>query len=116
MRICYFADAISIHTKRWCSHFASLGHEVHLVSFRKADIPNVTFHLLDAGNIDVRGGNWKVLLQYKKLRKILKEIKPDVLHAHYATSYGTVGALAGFHPYIITTLGSDVLISPKQSF
>jgi len=30
MKICYFADAQSIHTQRWVKHFAEKGHEVHL--------------------------------------------------------------------------------------
>jgi len=115
MRICYFADAESIHVVRWCTHFASLGHEVHLISFKNKLVPNTTLHYIDAGSISVKGGNWKVLLNYKKIKRILKQINPDIFHAHYATSYGITGALCGFHPYVITALGSDILISPKNS-
>jgi|SRR6185312_6432710 len=115
MRICYLADADSIHTKRWCIHFASLGHEVHLISFKKGGIEGVHFHFVDTGNISVKGGNWKVMFKANKVKSLVREINPDVLHAMYATSYGVVGALSGFHPYIITALGSDVLISPQQS-
>lgn len=115
MRICYFADGESIHVVRWCRHFASLGHEVHLISFKDVAIENVTTHFISSGNIAVSGGNWKVLLKFREVKALLKKIKPDLLHAHYATSYGITGALCGFHPYIITALGSDVLISPKRS-
>lgn len=115
MRICYFADAESIHVVRWCTHFASLGHEVHLISFKNKLIPNTTLHYIDAGKISVKGGNWKVLLNYKKVKKVLNQINPDIFHAHYATSYGITGALCGFHPYIITALGSDILVSPQNS-
>jgi glycosyltransferase involved in cell wall biosynthesis len=115
MRICYFADGESIHIIRWCKHFASLGHEVHLISFKDVKIDNVKTHFISSGNIAVSGGNWKVLLKFTKVKQLLKEIQPDILHAHYATSYGVTGALCGFHPYVITALGSDVLISPKGS-
>jgi glycosyltransferase involved in cell wall biosynthesis len=115
MKICYFADADSIHVVRWCKHFAALGHEVHLISFKNTLVPDTTLHYIDAGNIAVKGGNWRVLLSYKKVKAILKKIQPDIFHSHYATSYGITGALCGFHPYIITALGSDVLISPKNS-
>lgn len=115
MRICYFADGESIHVVRWCRHFAGLGHEVHLISFKDTVIENVTTHFIRSGKINVSGGNWKVLLTYPKVKKIIKEIKPDILHSHYATSYGITGALCGFHPYVVTALGSDVLISPKNS-
>ncbi len=115
MRICYFADGESIHVKRWCLHFASLGHEVHLISFKNVVLENVYTHFIDTGKIDVKGGNWKVLLKYREVKKLLKKIQPDIFHAHYATSYGITGALCGFHPYIITALGTDILISPVRS-
>lgn len=115
MRICYFADAESIHVVRWCNHFASLGHEVHLISFKNVQIADVSCHYINSGNISVSGGNWKVLLKYNQVKALLKKIQPDVFHSHYATSYGITGALCNFHPYVITALGTDVLISPRQS-
>lgn len=115
MRICFFGDAESIHVVRWCKHFRKSGHEVHLISFKKVSIEGIKTHHIDTGEISVKGGNWKVLLKYKKIKTILKQIKPDIFHAHYATSYGITGALCRFHPYIITALGTDVLISPQES-
>ncbi len=115
MRICFFGDGGSIHIVRWCKHFATLGHDVHLISFKKTSIENITTHHVDIGVVSVGGGNWKVLLKYRKVKAILKEIKPDILHALYATSYGITGSLCSFHPYIITALGTDVLVSPTES-
>lgn len=116
MRICFFADADSIHTVRWCKYFHSLGHEIHLISFKKSNIEGIHCHLVNAGKIGVSGGNWKVLLKYGKVKKLLNKIQPDIFHAHYATSYGITGALCGFRPFVITALGTDLLISPKKSF
>src|SRR6266568_3578694 len=115
MKICYFGDGESIHVIRWCKHFESLGHQIHLISFKNVAIDTIHTHFIDAGNISVKGRNWKVLLKFREVKKILKQIQPDILHSHYATSYGITGALCGFHPYVITTLGSDILISSKQS-
>jgi L-malate glycosyltransferase len=115
MKICIFGDAESIHVVRWCKHFAAKGNEVHLISFKEISIEGVNSHYINVGKIQVGGGNWKVLLQFRKVKKLLHQIKPDIFHAHYATSYGIVGALCGFHPYIITTYGTDVLISGQQS-
>lgn len=116
MRICYLADGQSIHTKRWCDHFSQLGYDIHLITFRDTKIENTTVHFVNTGDVSVKGGNWRVLLKIAAVKKILREIKPDILHAQYVTSYGLAGALSGFHPYITTTLGSDVLISPQKSF
>ena len=115
MKICFFANGGSIHTVRWCTHFQKLGHEVHLISFENVVIPTVKIHFIDIGNVNVHGGNWKVLFKYRKIKRLLKVIKPDIFHALYATSYGITGALCGFQPFIITALGTDVLISPKES-
>jgi len=50
-----------------------------------------------------------------KVRRLIKEIKPDVLHVHYAVGYGLLGALSGFHPFVLSVWGSDILVAPKQS-
>lgn len=115
MKICFFADSESIHTMRWCNHFKEIGHEVHLISFKSAKVPGVQNYFVGLNTISVKGGNWKVLFKYRKVKKLVSEIKPDIFHAMYATSYGVTGALCGFKPYIITALGSDLLISPKNS-
>ncbi|MGZ4057201.1 MAG: glycosyltransferase [Bacteroidia bacterium] len=116
MKICLIADGESIHTIRWCRHFFDLGHEIHLITFKNSSIEGIHIHYVNTGTINVGGGNWKVIFRTKEIKKIIKSVKPDVLHALYATSYGLVGALSGFHPYIVTPLGSDVLISPQNSF
>lgn len=115
MRICFFADSESIHTVRWCAHFKSLGHEVHLISFKSQQVENIPTYFVDTSRISVKGGNWRVLLKFRQVKKIIKQINPDILHSLYATSYGITGALCGFKPYVITALGTDLLISPQSS-
>ena len=46
---------------------------------------------------------------------LLKKIKPDILHAHYASGYGTLGRFCGFHPYVLSVWGSDVYDFPYES-
>ncbi len=50
-----------------------------------------------------------------RIKKLVKELQPDILHAHYATSYGFLGALSNYHPYIVSTWGMDVLGFPETS-
>ncbi|AEA44156.1 glycosyltransferase [Fluviicola taffensis] len=115
MKICFFADGESIHTIRWCEYFYSLGYEVHLITFSITAIPNIHIHVVDGGRIKVAGGNWHLITRFWKVRKLLKKINPDIFHALYATSYGVTGALAGHRNYVISALGSDILISSKSS-
>lgn len=115
MRICFFADSGSIHTIRWCKYFESQGHDVHLITLNSALIEGIQVYPLSMEGIKVTGGNWKTLLKYRKVKALLKQIKPDIFHSLYATSYGITGALCNYHPYLITALGSDILVSPDES-
>lgn len=115
IKICYLADGQSIHTKRWCSFFATQGFEVHLITFRPSEVQGAKVHHIDCGPIAVEGNNRKILLKIPKIRKLIRQINPDLVHAHYATSYGIAGAFCGKKPFIVTALGSDVLISPLNS-
>ncbi|GAB4536613.1 MAG: glycosyltransferase [Anaerolineae bacterium] len=114
-RIAYFADASNIHTRRWVSHFARQGYEAHVFSFRPGEIPGATVHFIDAGPVQAEGGNWHYLLHLPTLRRELRCLQPVLLHAHYLTSYGLLGALSGYRPLFLTAWGSDVLVAPRRS-
>jgi glycosyltransferase involved in cell wall biosynthesis len=113
MKICYLANAASIHTGRWASHFTQRGHEVTVVSLTNASIPGVDVRWIGPDpNVDGRAAYlWAV----PRLRRLLRELNPDVLHAHYAGGYGLTAALSGFRPMALTAWGSDVLILPRTS-
>ena len=49
MRICFVAEANSVHIEKWCRWFLSRGHEVHVISFTPGDIPGAKIHLMDVG-------------------------------------------------------------------
>jgi len=51
-----------------------------------------------------------------RIRQIITVFKPDIVHAHYATSYGLLGALSKFHPFILSMWGSDIFRFPRKSF
>lgn len=50
-----------------------------------------------------------------KLRKLIRTHNFDVVHAHFATTYGLLGALASPFNFILSVWGSDVFVFPKQS-
>jgi glycosyltransferase involved in cell wall biosynthesis len=108
------ANASKIHTQRWAKYFAERGHEVHIISFEQPDVE------LSGINIHIVKTNKKYLyisFPYKsfQFRRIINDIKPDIVHAHYVTKYGVIGALTGLHPFVVSAWGSDVLINPKES-
>lgn len=111
MRICYVADAASIHTQRWASHFAQ-HHDVHVLSFREAAIPGVEVYTL--GSLKVLG-KARYPLQAPRARRLLRKIDPDVVHSMALTSYGFVAALTGRRPLITSVWGYDILQAPHRS-
>ena len=50
------------------------------------------------------------------VRRYVRELKPDVFHAHYVFGYGTMAALAHAKPLIVTAMGSDIGSEPERSF
>jgi glycosyltransferase involved in cell wall biosynthesis len=113
MKICYLANAQSIHTKRWARHFGAHGHDVTVVSFEPAEIEGTEVIVLSRR---VAARRLNILLNISRVRRLVDDIRPDILHAHYVTSYGFAGALTGKHPYVATAWGTDVLIEPEKSW
>jgi glycosyltransferase involved in cell wall biosynthesis len=113
MKICYLADAKSVHTQRWAVHFAQRGHEVSLVSFSRWAVEGIDFHHID---ISTPFSRLNYLMGIGKVKRIVKGIKPDILHAHYLTGYGLLGVLSGYHPLIVSIWGTDVLVSPRRNY
>lgn len=113
VRICYLADASSIHAHRWVRYFVERGHEIHVISFENARIEGTTVHVLKLPVL-VKNATFPLkMASVYRIKSLIKRIKPDILHAHYVTNYGLFGALCNFNPFVITAWGSDVLIVPE---
>ncbi|EHJ02058.1 glycosyl transferase group 1 [Clostridium sp. DL-VIII] len=120
MKICYLADINSAHTHKWLNYFIHKGYDIHVISLGKGEYEGVTVHSLDVqDNVMKRSSDKNKLLEYlkkiKRVRALIKEINPDILHAHYASSYGLFGAIAKYHPYIISVWGADIYDFPVKS-
>ena len=112
LKLCYLADADSIHTRKWVDYFAKLGHEIHLISMRETNYEfcdNVYVYVIKP-KINQKFGYFFLL---NSIRSLVKKIKPDILHSHYASSYGLFGRACNFHPFIVSVWGSDVYEFPN---
>ena len=119
MKICYLADINSAHTHKFLEYFMKKGHDIHVISLGNGKYEGVTVHELNVDDSVMKnsseGGKLGYLKKIKQIKQLVNEIKPDILHAHYASSYGLLGALTKFHPYIISVWGSDVYDFPVKS-
>jgi glycosyltransferase involved in cell wall biosynthesis len=123
MKVLLLSDTHSEHTEKWALGLANSGIKVGLFSFNKASYDwyvheNITVFFEPEKPINAESTLTKLAyIKYVSiLKKIIKHFKPDILHAHYATSYGLVGALANFHPYVISAWGTDVMKFPNKNF
>ena len=121
LTICFLGTAESIHTLKWAIFFSKKGHNVHLISYDSLlhgyNLGNIKLYFLKKKiPIDIWPFNTLLNMPFNllKVKKIIQEIKPDIIHAHYVTSYGTLASLLKFHPLVITAWGSDILITPKE--
>lgn len=119
MKICYLSDATSSHTKKWCSFFLNKGYEIVVVSLGDAKIDGCKVYSFGEKDI-VNKSDLNKLFTYpfkiRKIKKIIEHEKPDIIHAHYATSYGLLASMLKIHPYILSFWGSDVYDFPNRSF
>ncbi len=114
MRLVYIANANSIHTRRWVQPFVQRGDEVHLLSYMQVQRPWPEVDLVDLTHLP-GPPKGKLYSWAWWLRGYLQKNRPDILHAHQVTIAGWLGALSGFHPYVISAWGSDLLVSPERS-
>lgn len=113
MKVAILSSSTSIHTIQWAQYLVEQGLDIHVISQHaiSPDWPQ---------DIPVTLLPYKGFIGYFlntfALRKILKDIQPDVLNVHYASGYGTTARLANFHPYVLSVWGSDVFEFPYRSF
>jgi len=106
MRICLLSSANSVHTQRWAKSLHDYGHDVMVISLYDGHIENAE---------NARTSKAFYPKYHFAIKKVLQRFRPDILHAHHASSYGFLGALQNFHPYIVSVWGYDVLLFPYKS-
>ena len=116
MKICFLAEINSIHSVRWIRYFVNKGYEVYLISPAANEVDvfkgkkNVKIYSIKNFSHKPLTIIWNIF----PVRALIKNIRPDIFHVHCAGVNGVLGALSGFHPFVLTAWGSDVLIGPKS--
>jgi L-malate glycosyltransferase len=57
----------------------------------------------------------KIKKMLPALKKIINDISPDLIHAGPVQTCGYLTALADFHPYIVMSWGSDILVDAAKN-
>jgi len=126
MKLLILANPDNPHTIKWVKSLSKEGFQIFLFGLNEFD--ETIYEGYDRVRVESVGLNKKFtgtrLGDFSKIsyirflpevRKIIRSFQPDILHAHYASSYGILGALAGFKPFLVSVWGSDVYKFPKIS-
>lgn len=125
-RILFLSDVNSAHTRKWAESLAKKGFEIGVFSLSPCTsdwfeaFSNITvFSSIKLTPEQFIASDFSKVAYFKELRAlkdIIRTFKPDIVHAHYATSYGLLGVLTKFKPLIISLWGSDIFDFPRKSF
>jgi glycosyltransferase involved in cell wall biosynthesis len=115
MKILYFSLGYCTHDHRFLKAISEGGHEVFFVQLEgnqrqveSRSVPeNVNQVIWKGGREPFRLSNLpKLVLDFKRL---VKEIKPDLIHAGPIQTCAFIAVLSGFHPILTMSWGFDLM-------
>jgi glycosyltransferase involved in cell wall biosynthesis len=113
-------DGRNIHVRRLAAALADRGLRVDLACFEGDPIPGVRMHRL--GTLPPARDR-RYLFAIPALARLIRRVRPGLIHASFVSSYGLMTALAttlvrpiGTRPPVLqSALGSDLLVAPGRS-
>jgi glycosyltransferase involved in cell wall biosynthesis len=113
MKIALLAPASAFHTQKWANGLAAEGHNVSVLSLHKNS-------LLYDKRVKVLTVCPVCIINYIHANLLVLYLrfffKVDIIHAHYASSYGLLAATSPFiNRYLLSIWGSDVYEFPFRS-
>ena len=115
MRILYFTRDYSPHDYRFLSSLVKTGHEIYSLRLeRKSRVVEDRSLPEEVIQVHWKGGTGAVTWRdypalWLDLKRVLRSIRPDVLHAGPVPTVAFLAAMSGFHPLVSMSWGSDLL-------
>jgi len=115
VRILYFSRDYTTHDYRFLNALAKSEHQVYFLRLERKNrqledrpLPEkITIVQWVGGQKPAKLKDGPRLL--KDLKRVIREIKPDLIHAGPIQTCGFLAALSGFHPLVSMSWGSDLL-------
>lgn len=141
MKICYIGNPNSLNVKVFIDYFSKEGHEIHTFwwyPYQHKILGNLVHHqyinsknkspmirkvnIINKDYIKKRERKKKFyakqvfdLYEMMKIKRYIKQIKPDIVHGHEASGNGYSTASLSDFPRILTCWGSDINKFPWES-
>ena len=121
MRVIYFTRSYNTHDHRFLASLAEAGLDVFYLPLESA-ARRQEERPLPAGvkRIEWRGGksqarwiDYPALIQ--DLKRVVREVQPDVIHAGPVHRSAFVAAAAGFHPLLTMSWAADILYESEKN-
>ena len=121
MRIIYFSKNYTPHDYRFLSSLSKTEHEVFFLRLEKSQrqtedrpVPENIQQILWAGG--QREFRWRDVPRLTfDLRRLTKEIKPDLIHAGPIQNCAFIATLSGFRPILAMSWGYDLVMDADKS-
>lgn len=122
MRILYLTVGGSIHDYRFLTKLVERGYETCYAYLNpngaEYSIPGVKPCYL---GYDVKESDNQLIKtvarfrSYQNFCRLLKEFRPDVVHAGSVQSAGLMATVSRYHPLLLMPWGSDILLNPQKN-
>lgn len=118
--ICLLGDAAAQHLRRWALFFADRGHDVSVITLNRNVLPGYAGVKLHVVEKPFKGSSlfsraMAAPAVVASVRRILRSIRPDLVHSHSACGYAWLGMWSGIRPHMVSPWGTDVLEEIKES-
>jgi hypothetical protein len=120
VRVLYFSRDYTPHDHRFLAAAAEAGHEVAFLRMERRATRRESRPLPEGvEEIRWRGGQgpigwWDWPGLWLDLRRVLAKHQPDLVHAGPVQRCAFLTALAGFHPLVTMSWGSDLLVGAER--
>lgn len=116
MKLLYVTSKGAVHDYRFLSKLVN-DYEVTLLHYESSNPLSGHIKSLKGLTVISRKTFFKSfpLTDILFFRKLVKKLKPDIIHSGYVWQNGILAALSGFHPHLSMPWGSDVLIEPDKN-
>ena len=121
LRILYFSKDYTTHDRRFLEALADTDHEIFYLQLERSDslyerreLP-AGIHALEWAGGKKRASVTDGLNLIISLKRILAEVQPDLVQAGPIQSCALLTVLAGYHPLVSTSWGSDLLVEAERS-
>ncbi|MGH9504263.1 MAG: glycosyltransferase family 4 protein [Terriglobales bacterium] len=119
MRILYFSDNTSDHNRRFLEKLAGFGHEVWFLDSSSDHVPEAWLPTGVRGlahrKVVPRDSDPGVYEEFlPEFQSLLAESQPQLIHAGPIQGCAYLGACSGFHPLLVSSWGSDLLLDAHR--